>query len=260
MWALPAPPPCGRGLSCKKKKKKKKYTEMEEQPSKKAKMEENFSLKFDFCNTDTLDSRLSWKNPPATFSLENGSGLKICPKPKTDFWRKTFLTPPADRASGHALLYNVPEGLAKCHVQTDFTLKDKVQYDQAGLMIYIDDQHWLKAGIEVEGGVVNMSCVATNRESDWSYKTWPTSENVRIKAEITMYDGVVECLVEHANQDGNEWSFLREAPITVPSGGEVRVGVMCCAPTLEEGASEEEAMEVIFKYLTVTGEYQVQLD
>lgn len=227
--------------------------ESDEQPSKKQRKGEDFSLNFDFTNADTLDPKLTWTNPPASCNLENGVGLRVCPKPKMDFWRKTFRTPPADSASGHALVYSIPEGVTRCVAQTNFTLKDKVQYDQAGLMVFVDDQHWLKTGIEVEGGVANMSCVVTNLESDWSYKTWPTTQDVRIEVEIKWYAGFIECLVKHGDQESSGWSFLREAPISLPSDGEVKVGVMCCAPKMEEGG--EAGMEAIFKCLTVQGEY-----
>lgn len=229
-----------------------------EQPAKKAK--KDFSLNFDFCSADVLDPRLSWLNPPASFSLDKGVGLRVTPKPKGDFWRKTFRTPPADRASGHALLYSLPghtaeEGVVRCVSKTTFTLRDRVQYDQAGLMVFIDEQHWLKAGIEVEGGVANMSCVVTNGESDWSYKTWPTTEDITLRLEMKWYSGFVECLVQHGPEGGggSGWSFMREAPLALPTEGSIRVGVMCCAP--KKASEEEEGMEAIFKHLSIQGEY-----
>lgn len=217
----------------------------------------DFCLSFDFSITDTLDPSLLWKNPPASCTLENGAGLRIIPKPQTDFWRKTFQTPPADRATGHALLYSIPNGVQKCIAQTTFTLKENNQYDQAGIMVFIDDQHWLKAGIEVEGGMANMSCVVTNGESDWNYRVWPTMRDVQVRVEVDWYSGFCECKVEHAdlNEEGGEatgnWCFLREAPIALPGGGEgegVKVGIMCCAPKKE---SDGEGMEAIFKSLTI---------
>lgn len=220
-------------------------TSGDEQPSKKQRSGAAFSQ--DFTTTDTLDPSLTWKNPPASFALENGKGLKVCPKPHADFYRRTYRTPPMDWASGHALLYAIPDGTANCIAETTFTLDHKMQYDQAGLMVYIDDQHWIKTGIEIEGGVVNMSCVVTNLQSDWNYKEWPTAEGVKICVEIKWFKGFVECQVRHANQDGSGWSFLREAALEFPADGEVKVGVMCGAPKLEG----KEGLEAFFKYLTV---------
>ena len=42
-------------------------------------------------------------------------------------------------------------------------------YDQAGLMIYIDDRTWLKAGTEFTDGAPHFSVVTTREDqSDWS--------------------------------------------------------------------------------------------
>lgn len=40
-------------------------------------------------------------------------------------------------------------------------------YDQAGLMIYLDEKHWLKTGIEFNDGQPMISSVVTNKFSDW---------------------------------------------------------------------------------------------
>ncbi|CAI4552243.1 AKH_1a_G0027210.mRNA.1.CDS.1 [Saccharomyces cerevisiae] len=82
---------------------------------------------------------------------------------KTDFWRETFYG--LTRDSGHFL--GVETGSA-------FTAQVRVQgsyeslYDQAGIMVRIDDGHWLKAGIEISDGHAMLSSVLTNGKSDWS--------------------------------------------------------------------------------------------
>ena len=42
------------------------------------------------------------------------------------------------------------------------------QFDQAGLIIFKDPEHWLKTGIEFVDGHPKLSCVITNMYSDWS--------------------------------------------------------------------------------------------
>ena len=49
-----------------------------------------------------------------------------------------------------------------------FELHAVSQFDQAGLIVYVDEDHWLKAGIEVVDGIPRLSCVVTNNYSDWS--------------------------------------------------------------------------------------------
>ena len=49
-----------------------------------------------------------------------------------------------------------------------FQIDAKSQFDQAGLMIYFDEKHWLKTGIEVVDNKPKLGCVVTNEASDWS--------------------------------------------------------------------------------------------
>ena len=46
------------------------------------------------------------------------------------------------------------------------TYKDR--FDQAGLMLRIDHENWIKAGIEFVDGHYNVSAVVTHGKSDWS--------------------------------------------------------------------------------------------
>ena len=45
------------------------------------------------------------------------------------------------------------------------------RFDQAGLMLRIDHENWLKAGIEYVDGKYNLSAVVTHKTSDWSVIT-----------------------------------------------------------------------------------------
>ena len=213
-----------------------------------------FAVSFDFCNMTTAEleqsaSGLCWKNDPAQVVLETGVGLIITPKPGTDYWRKSFRTPPSDRASGHALLYSVPRNVNKWKAETKFTLNPVVLYDQAGIMVFIDDSHWLKAGIEIDGEQPRMSCVITNSESDWSYLTWPTTEEVEVRIQVQRYSIVCEVKVEYRDENG-QWCFLREGPISLPNeDADICVGLMCCSPKQTE--NDDQVMQVIFKSLAI---------
>ena len=41
-------------------------------------------------------------------------------------------------------------------------------YDQAGIMVRIDAQHWVKAGIEFSDGRAMLASVLTDGRSDWA--------------------------------------------------------------------------------------------
>ena len=212
-------------------------------------------LTFDFTKLtrDELSKApLTWLNSPhdSNVKIIPGVGLKMVPKARTDFWCKTFYSDPIMRSHGHALLYPIPLSVHQWMIESTFSLDAKVLYDQAGIMIFIDDNHWLKGGIEYEAdGLPKMSCVVTNTESDWSYQAWSTSESVTVRAICTRYNNICECKFEYKSEAG-EWIFHREAPIRLNESSEsIRAGVMFCAPQkVEDG---EEGMNVVFKYLHI---------
>ncbi len=128
-----------------------------------------------------------------------------------------------------------------------FTLSPCVQYDQAGLMVYVDNTHWIKVGIEFENGQPQMSCVVTNDMSDWNYLLWPTAVDIKVRVVCQRYETVCECRMEY--EQNGVWTFLREAPISLPNGRDsiIAVGPMCCAPKKD---TETGGMDVTFNYIT----------
>ncbi len=146
---------------------------------------------------------LYWLNPPRLCSVEVGKGLKITPTPGSDYWRKTYQHPPASCATGNGLVAKIPAHVKKWSVSIVLCMSMVDQYDQAGLMVYVDDLHWLKAGIEYECGAPNMSCVVTNGESDWNYFPWSSAENVALRAELVLCGSVLACKVK-----GTLYSYL----------------------------------------------------
>ena len=103
-----------------------------------------------------------WLNAPHRWKLE-GSSLLCTADPKTDFWRKTFYGYITD--NGH-FYYRMVRG--------DFTTQLKVSgqyhdlYDQAGLMVRINSENWMKCGVEFVEGKQNMSIVYTREHSSWA--------------------------------------------------------------------------------------------
>ena len=214
-------------------------------------MEGDFSLSYDFCNGGTVQPPLEWQNPPISATIKGDQGLHVIPKPACDYWCKAHRDPPAHRLTGHALLYSVPPQTKTCVAESSFDLKDVHRYDQAGLMIYTGDKNWIKTGLEMENGVPNMSCVATNICSDWNYVPWP-SRSARIRATVTQFREVFECEVDYFVPESGEWRLLRSTFIGRPEEGVsvVKVGLFCSAPQKE---TEAEGAEVFFKTLSIQG-------
>ena len=63
-----------------------------------------------------------------------------------------------------------------------FSLENANQrFDQAGLKVFCDPTHWVKAGVEVVEGILNMSYVVTLGISDWSVLPWQNLTNVALR-------------------------------------------------------------------------------
>lgn len=161
---------------------------------------------------------MQWHNEPPKWHSEDDR-IEVSTAGGTDFWRKThygFI-----RDNGH---------FGYVEVEGDFTAEVKVNgsyrelYDQAGLMLRSDAEHWIKTGIEYVHGVQYVSAVVTNDFSDWSVAPLagnPPSIWLRVirKAEA------VEIFY---SLDGAAYTLLRIAYLQ-PSA-KTNVGVMCAAP------------------------------
>jgi len=81
-------------------------------------------------------------------------------------------------------------------------------------MVYFDDKHWLKAGIEIIEDIPRLSCVVTNENSDLSVQTWKET-NLRIR--ITQKGNGSYVVEAHMMADRDEsreesgYSFIRIA-------------------------------------------------
>jgi len=103
-----------------------------------------------------------WLNPPVKAVHEN-SQLKVTAVHESDFWRNTSYGFVHD--SGHALLTDFP---AHSSMEVTFILDYSGQFDQAGIIVYSDSQHWVKAGVESADGFPQVGAVVTSINSDWS--------------------------------------------------------------------------------------------
>eukprot|EP00808_Paulinella_micropora_P005510 g5721.t1 len=87
-----------------------------------------------------------------TKQLAGSHCLTVTPKPLTDFWKRTYYNPPINKHNGHIFGCKVPQE-ANFRLQCAFTLQARNQFDQAGLIVFADPDHWVKAGIEYVDGV-----------------------------------------------------------------------------------------------------------
>lgn len=106
--------------------------------------------------------KMQWFNEPEKWTIEN-QVLSMFVTPKSDYWRISHYGFTVDDAPFYYALYG-----GEFEVKVKITGDYKNRFDQAGLMLRIDEQNYIKAGIEFVDGVYNLSTVVTHKTSDWS--------------------------------------------------------------------------------------------
>lgn len=172
-------------------------------------------------------TRGRWLNPPALSEVSKHS-LTITTDEKTDFWRETHYG--FTRDTGHFLGVTTPDGFtAKIRLQGAF----RSLYDQAGLMVRIDERRWVKTGVEFTDGEAFLSTVVTNGQSDWSVsQPFKALEDFYLR--VTLAAGTLRI---QASRDTSVWPLLRLAPFPVADA--YQVGPMACTP-------ERSGLKVMF--------------
>jgi uncharacterized protein len=172
-------------------------------------------------------SQRSWLNPPKTWSDKDGR-ITIAAEPKSDFWRLTGAGAVAD--SGH-FYFEEREG--------DFTVTVKfqgeyaAQYDQAGLMLRIDEKNWIKTGVEFLDGRENIATVITRDFSDGSVvhpqeavaKDGAKSTAKPVWMKLARKGDFIEI---HYSRDNRTFEVVRQGHF--PPKVACKVGVMAAAP------------------------------
>jgi regulation of enolase protein 1 (concanavalin A-like superfamily) len=161
---------------------------------------------------------MQWMNEPPSWKID-GDRIEVTAAGGSDFWRKThygFI-----RDSGH-FGYETIKG--DCTLDVKITGGYHELYDQAGLMLRVNNEHWIKTGIEYVHEVQNVSAVVTNDFSDWSVVPLPQNPP-SIWMRVTRK---VEAVEVFYSLDGANYTMLRMAYL-LPSD-KLEAGIMCAAP------------------------------
>ncbi|MGI9435004.1 MAG: DUF1349 domain-containing protein [Geminicoccaceae bacterium] len=181
-----------------------------------------------------------WLNPPADWSI-SGNRLLAKTDGKTDFWQKTFYG--FIRDSGHFLAFDTAAAFtATLHVEGGF----EELYDQAGLMLRLDERNWIKTGVEFTDGALHLSAVVTTGASDWSI-TVPPQPIEDFWLRMTVKAGAVRI---QASLDAKTWPLIRLTHF--PTSERYQVGPMLCSP-------ERAGLEVRFDGFQITEPMETDL-
>ena len=175
-----------------------------------------------------------WLNEPKRWSVDAAGDLSVTTEKGSDFWRETHYD--FTRDSGHFLGFPAPAAFtAQIRIRGNY---DKL-YDQAGILVRVDEQRWVKAGIELSDGRAMLSSVLTDGKSDWA--TGPYEHDPRdFWMRATVAKGVLRLQV---SSDAKTWPLVRLAPFPVASS--YQVGPMACTP-------EREGLHIRFSDLAIT--------
>lgn len=160
----------------------------------------------------------AWLNRPSTTTV-GPDELVMVTDAKTDFWRDTFYG--FTRDTGHALLFEQGESFT-----AELRIRGRYEhlYDQAGLMVRIDERRWVKAGVEFTDGRTHLSTVVTDGRSDWSVAGLDGDlSDVRLRVTVAGASLRVQ-----ASTDTATWPLLRLAPF--PGADRYQVGPMAATP------------------------------
>jgi len=146
----------------------------------------------------------TWLNPPPSADASE-EALTVTTADQSDFWNRTgygFL-----HDNGHALLRDFPAHTA---MEVEFSAEWTHEFDQAGLFLYANSEHWVKAGVEFADGVLGLGAVVTDGMSDWSVGHVPEWMNTRIRIRVSRTE---DAITVRARADEEPWRLVRLAPI-----------------------------------------------
>ena len=162
-----------------------------------------------------------WHNPPAAYTIDGGV-LRFTTRPETDFWNNTHYG--FRHTNGHAFVSDVTGDFS---AEAVFSARYTELYDQAGVMLRIDDDNWVKTGIEFTDGLPHFSVVLTqNDQSDWSVVPLPAEAMADMHLRLTRHGDIVR--VQYRFGD-TPWAMSRLAYLAMPET--VSVGPFACSPT-----------------------------
>lgn len=161
---------------------------------------------------------MHWYNEPPKWTAD-ANAITMQTAPETDFWRITHSGFIGD--NGH---FYAQSQSGAFQVDVKISGEYNALYDQAGLMVRVDEATWVKCGIEYIDGKQHASAVVTREFSDWSMVSLPSNPAslwLRVKRQGITIE------ISYA-LDGSNYQLLRQAYLS--SAESVDVGVMAASP------------------------------
>lgn len=199
--------------------------------------------------TEIILNSGKWLNEPKHYQIGKDS-VSITTEPETDFWQRSYYGFKNDNAP--ALLFKSGENFTFT-VRVDFEYKRN--FDQCGIIIYINSENWFKASIEYENTEFSrLGSVVTNS----GYSDWATSDIEILKCiwyrlsrrgpdflVESSFDGsgFRQMRIFHLHALGETTIEMGKLNPPLPITESIRFGVYACSPTNSSFRAEFSGFE-----------------
>ena len=177
-----------------------------------------------------LIGRQFWRHEPPLHE-RRGEALVVRTGREQDYWNNTFYG--FRHLDGHFLATEVTGDFS---LELTFTADYRRLYDQAGAMLWVDENNWLKCGTEFTDGALHFSVVCTrDDQSDWSVMRLDGPTGAPVTLRLTRHAEALR--IQIRDSDGT-WRLVRLCYLRMPAM--VEAGPMTCSPT-------GEGLETVFE-------------
>ena len=177
-----------------------------------------------------------WINKPQSFEIAEPF-VRIKTEPNTDFWQRSYYGFRND---------NAPALLLESDSNFTFTVKTsfayQAQFDQCGVIIYLDSENWFKASIEYENDEMSrLGSVVTNHGySDWATTDISTPTEMWYRLSRRGPDFLIESSnngqkfkqmrIFHLHLLGETTPEMGKANPPLPAKQSIQFGLYACSP------------------------------
>ena len=179
---------------------------------------------------------MEWIRAPKEFTLSEDR-VELITEPHTDLWQRTYYHFRNDNAP--VLQLRTEEKYFSFVVKVAFDTK--IRYDQAGIVMYLDSDNWLKASIEYENDhIQRLGSVVTNK----GYSDWASVDvDASIKTMWFRFSRRDDDFCIENSVDGETFKQMRICHMFQVQE-EIRFGVYACSPEASSFRAQFTDMEI----------------
>lgn len=173
---------------------------------------------------------------------KNNNKIILSPLNNTDYWCNTYYEPIYLQNNAPIITFPIVESIASFETQMIIHTNGNSQFNQGGVMVYIDDNTWIKTGIEFVDKEPYISVVVTNKFSDWStslindkiiIQKYKKTNKLLIYLRIQKIN--LDFVIEYKTENDKNYKFIRICHLNIDNDkiNNVLFGLYAAAPKKE---------------------------